>query len=108
MVDYLQKKKSFELSKAKIRFKYGDKTGELIMLEKNAFLIDDINAKDKEISKATLTEDGSLLHIEKVKLVDFEDAIAKEKIPKEITLKEKLFSQLKSRYGKNVELLVNY
>src|SRR3989344_5171068 len=108
MVDYLQKKKSFELSKAKIRFKYGDKTGELIMLEKEAFLIDDINAKDKEISKATLTEDGSLLHIEKVKLVDFEDAIAKEKIPKEIMIKEKIFSQLKSRYGKNVELLVNY
>ena len=108
MVDYLQKKKSFELSKAKIRFKYGDKTGELIMLEKEAFLIDDINAKDKEISKATLTEDGSLLHIEKVKLADFEDAIAKEKIPKEIMIKEKIFSQLKSRYGKNVELLVNY
>ena len=78
------------------------------MLEKEAFLIDDINAKDKEISKATLTEDGSLLHIEKVKLVDFEDAIAKEKIPKEIMIKEKIFSQLKSRYGKNVELLVNY
>jgi len=108
MIEYLQRKRGIELEKAKIRIKYGDKFGEVFLLGDKAFIINDIDAEKKEISKAKILPNGGLGKIEKSKLEELEKNIAESKIPKKVFIKEKIFEDLKSLFGKDVEVLVNY
>src|SRR3990167_1457873 len=41
LLEYVQRKRGYEFERAKLRFKYGDKYGEAILLDKVAFLVDD-------------------------------------------------------------------
>ena len=54
MVEHIQRKRGRELEKAKIRVKHGDAYGEVILLEKEAFIIHDVDAQEREITKAAL------------------------------------------------------
>ena len=55
LVEFVQRKRGRELERAKIKVKYGEKYGEVILLEDHAFIIHDIDAKEKEISKAKIS-----------------------------------------------------
>lgn len=108
LIDYIQRKRGFEIEKAKIKFKYGDKFGEAILLEKQAFIITDVDAEEKEVQKASIKEDGGLGEIQKSSLEELEKAIAEVKMPKKVFIKEKTFESLKKLFGKDVEILINY
>ncbi|HLC88774.1 MAG TPA: nucleotidyltransferase domain-containing protein, partial [Candidatus Nanoarchaeia archaeon] len=60
MVEYMQRKRGRELERAKIKVKHGDKYGEVVLLDKVAFVIFDIDAKEKKIEKTVINPDGSL------------------------------------------------
>jgi len=107
MVEYIQRKRGAELERAKIRFKYGDKFGELFLLGNDAFIIDDIDAKQKTIAKAAV-KDGSLINIKKSNIVELEKAITGSKIPKHVFISEAIFEDLRKLYGKDVKISVNY
>ena len=107
MVEYIQRKRGAELERAKIRFKYGDKFGELFLLGNDAFIIDDIDAKQKSIAKAAI-KDGSLINIRKSNIVELEKAITASKIPKHVFISEAIFEDLRKLYGKDVKISVNY
>ena len=108
VVEYTQRKRGFELERAKIRVKYGDKYGEVVLLDDWAFIIHDLDAKEKEVSKAPLNKDGSLGTIRGSNLEELDQHAAKAKIPKKAFVKEPIFDNLKEIFGKNVEVLVNY
>ncbi len=108
MVEHLQRKRGRELERTKIRVKYGDKYGEVLLLEKEAYITYDIDAEKKEISKAVVKEDGSLENLKKSSLEELEKAIANVKIPSKVFIKEKIFENLKKIFGKDVEILVSY
>lgn len=108
VVDYVQRKRGFELERAKIRFKYGDRFGEVILLDKIAYLINDIDAQEKEVSKADIKADGSLGKVDKSSMEEFEKEIMKIQIPNKVFIKEKIFESLKNLFGKDIEILVNY
>ena len=108
LVEYLQRKRGRELERAKIRVKHGNKYGEVILLGKEAFIIQDIDKEEKELSKAKIKEDGSLGTTQKSSLVELEKALAKVEIPPKVFIKEPIFEDLKSIFGKDVEILVNY
>ncbi len=108
LVEYIQRKKGYELDRAKIRFRYGDKFGEAILLEKVAFIINDIDSQEKEITKAVVKDDGSLIGLEKSSLEEFEKEIMKIEMPKKVFIKEKIFESLRNLFGKDVEVLLNY
>jgi len=107
-MDYIQRKRGYELERAKIRFKYGDKFGEVTLLDDIAFIIKDLDAKEKEVQKAKITKDGSLTSVEKSNLAEYDDKITKVKLPGRVFIKEKTFESLKSLFGKDIEILVNY
>jgi predicted nucleotidyltransferase/uncharacterized protein (UPF0332 family) len=107
MVEYIQRKRGRELERAKIRVKHGKRYGEVILLDDSAFIIHDIDKEEKEISKAQISEDGSLTSIKESSLEEFEKALSKiEKIPKAF-IKGAIFSNLEEIFGKDVEVLIN-
>ncbi|MFH1591889.1 MAG: hypothetical protein ABIB47_00785 [Candidatus Woesearchaeota archaeon] len=108
MLDYIQRKRGLELERAKIRFKHGDDTfGELYLLEDHAFIINNIDAKEKEVAKAKVV-DGKLTNIKNSSLIELEEAITKKRIPKHVFIHENIFEDLKKLYGKGIKISVNY
>ncbi|MFH1505978.1 MAG: nucleotidyltransferase domain-containing protein [archaeon] len=108
IVEYIQRKRGRELEKTKIRVKHGSKFGEVILLGKEAFIIHDIDNEDKDITKARIAEDGSIKNIQKSSLEELEKALTAIEIPAKVFIKQPIFEDLKSIFGKDVEILINY
>ncbi|MEK6856574.1 MAG: hypothetical protein AABX49_01020, partial [Nanoarchaeota archaeon] len=98
LIDYIQFRRAKELDKITIRVRYNNKFGEVMMFEDAAFIIEDSAKKDK-IGKGKVGKDGSIIGIEQSNLEEFENFIAKEKIPKNVFVKEKTFESLKNIFG---------
>jgi predicted nucleotidyltransferase/uncharacterized protein (UPF0332 family) len=108
MVEHIQRKRGRELERARIRVKHGNKFGEVLLLDKEAFIIHDIDAQEREITKAPLKKDGSLGTVNASNLEEMEKALANLKIPHKAFIKEPIFEDMKEIFGKDVEILVNY
>ncbi len=108
LVEYLQRKRGRELERAKIKIKYGEKYGEVILFEKVAFVLRDVDAKDQVIEKAVLNPDGSLGTLQPATLEELEKELAKLKFPPRVFIKEAIFEDLKTIFGKHVEVLMGY
>ena len=107
-VEHIQRKRSRDLDRLKIRVKHGEKFGEVIMLGKEAFVIYDIDNEEKEISRARVNESGNLENIEKSSLEELEKVISSVEFPMKMSLKEGIFEDLKKIFGKEMEILMNY
>ena len=105
MLEYIQRRKSVDLERAKIRIKYGDKFADIFVFEEEMFMIMDIAAKEKEIQKATITKDGKLTDIKKTNLIELEGHLAK-KIPRRTFIKDAVIKSLKELFGKDIEIQI--
>ena len=108
LVEYMQRKRGRELERAKIRVKHGSRYGEIILLDKDAFIIHDIDHEEKEISRARIKEDGSLGTVQKSSMEELEKALVTVEIPAKVFIKQPMFENLKNIFGKDVEILINY
>ncbi len=108
LVEHMQRKRGHELERLKVRVKYGNKFGEIILIGDNAFINSDLDNEQKEISKAKINPDGSLGSVNKSSLEELESAIAKLDNFQKTTLKKPIFEDLKRVFGEDVEILVNY
>ncbi len=108
IVEYMQRKRGRELERTKIRVKHGSRYGEVLLLDKEAFIIHDIDSDEKEISKAQIKEDGSLGTSNRSNLEELEKALAKIEIPPKVFIKQPIFDDLKNIFGKDVEILMNF
>ncbi len=108
LVEYMQRKRGKEIERAKIRVKHGNRYGEVLLLGEQAFIIHDIDKEEKEISKAKVTKEGGIGTVSRTTLEEMEKILAKVQIPPKVFIKEKIFEDLKSIFGKDVEVLVNY
>ena len=107
VVEYIQRKRSQELAKTRLRVKYGEKFGELTLLGDTAFVVKDLDSEDRELEKAKLNPDGSLGTLEKSNYEELEQALAKVKIPAKAFIREKTFESLRKVFGREVEVLVS-
>jgi predicted nucleotidyltransferase/uncharacterized protein (UPF0332 family) len=108
LVEYMQRKRGYELERTKIRVKHGNKFGEVMMLGDVAFIIQDLDQEQKDISKAKINPDGSLGATEPTSLEEMEKAIAEVQVPEKAFIKAPIFDNLKKIFGKDVEILVKY
>ncbi len=108
LIEYMQRKRGRELERARIKLKHGEKYGEVILFEKVAFVIHDIDAKDQRIEKAILKPDGSLGPLQESSLGEMEKELAAMKFPAKVFIKEPIFEDLKNIFGRDVEVLLNY
>ena len=107
LLDYLQRRKFREIDRITLRIKSNDKFSEVIILEDNAFIIDDIKRRDI-IGVAKINKDGSLGEVKKSSAKEFEETLDKKKIEKNVFVKEPLFESLKKLFGKDMEILIGY
>jgi len=108
LVEYMQRKRGKEIERAKIKVKYGEKYGEVILLEKDAFIIHDVDAEKPKVSKASIKPDGGLGVSEESSLEKMEKAISGSQIPPRVFIKEPIFEKLREIFGKDVEVLMRY
>ncbi|PIN74042.1 hypothetical protein COV20_02945 [Candidatus Woesearchaeota archaeon CG10_big_fil_rev_8_21_14_0_10_45_16] len=108
MIEYLQRKRGKELERAKIRVKHGEKYGEVVLLDKVAFVIHDIDAKDQRIEKGKINADGSLGSLTESSIEDYEKELAKAQFPPRVFIKDAIFEDLKNIFGRDVEVLLHY
>jgi len=107
LIELIQRKRGAELEKTKFRLKYGDKFAEIMLLENVAYIIYDLDAEDKKITKAKLTKEGKLTNIEESSMEEYEDALINSKIPKKAFIKHAIFDDLKKLFGNDIEILIN-
>jgi len=108
MVEHIQRRRGRELERTKIRVKHGNRYGEIILLDKIAYIIHDIDHEEKEVSKAPINPDGSLGTPKRCGLEELEKALAAIEMPPKAFIKEPIFEDLKNIFGKDVEVLINY
>lgn len=108
LVEYLQRKRGREIERAKIRVKHGEKFGEVLLLDNVAYIIHDVENEEKTINKAEIMPDGRLGRMQESNLEELEKAVANLTIPPRVFIKETIFDDLKSLFGKNVEVQLNY
>ncbi len=108
MVEYLQRKRGRALERAKIRVKYGETYGEVILLDTVAYIIFDIDAKEKRLERAKINKDGSLGTLETTSYEEFEKDIVAMKAPARAFIKEPIFENFKEIFGRDVEVLMHY
>src|SRR3989344_3292308 len=60
LIEYLQRKRGKELERAKIRIKHGEKYGEVLLLDSEAFIVYDTDAEKPTVTKAPIRPDGGL------------------------------------------------
>jgi predicted nucleotidyltransferase len=107
LVEHLQRSRGRELEKARIRFKYGQKFGEALLLGDVAFITHDVDAEQKRISKAVLKPDGSLGPLQDSNHDELEAALAKVTLPIRVFIKAPIFGDLKKLFGGDVEIMVS-
>lgn len=87
--------------------KFGEKFGEVLVLDTQAYVNLDLDAKDKTLQRAELNKDGSIGALTACSLDEFEAAIAHAKMPPRVFIKESTFESLKKIFGRDVEILVS-
>jgi len=107
MVDFIQKSRGVEIERAKIKFKAGDKFGEVLLLDNVVFITSDLEKKDN-VQKASLGKKGEIGALKKSSLIEMEKHLVEIKIPERVFIKEKTFSDLRKLFGKDIEILVTY
>jgi uncharacterized protein (UPF0332 family) len=107
IAEFIQRKREFELERVRVRIKYGNKYGDVYIFSNDAFIIEDIDAKEKVVSKANIKE-GRLKDINKSSMEDFEKFTKNVKIHAKLFIKEKLIEDLKGIFGKDIEIMVGY
>jgi len=108
LIEYLQRKRGKELERAKIRIKHGEKYGEVLLLDSEAFIVYDTDAEKPTVTKAPLRPDGGLGATKESSLEEMEKAIAAKPLPQRVFIKEPIFEKLRELFGKDVEVLMNH
>jgi uncharacterized protein (UPF0332 family)/predicted nucleotidyltransferase len=108
LVEYMQRKRGKALERAKIKVKHGNTYGEVTLLDDVAFIIKDIDEKEKRVQKAVIQKDGSFGPLEESSWEEFEHHLARTKFPRHVFIKEAVFDSIKDIFGRDVEVLVNY
>ncbi|PIN74740.1 hypothetical protein COV18_05970 [Candidatus Woesearchaeota archaeon CG10_big_fil_rev_8_21_14_0_10_37_12] len=104
LVDYTQRKRVRAFERSKIKVKHGNKYGEIVLLGDSAFIITDMDAKERVVEEAPVKEDGSFGTAKKIKPEEFEEAMTKLS-PRKVTLTSNLFESITKIFGKDCEVL---
>ena len=106
LVEHIQRKRSRELDRSRLRLKYGEKYAELTMLENTVFIISDIESEQKEFNRAELSADGRIHTVGKSTVEEMEHVLATAKVPPKVFIKETTFEDLKKIFGADVQIML--
>ena len=105
--EFIQRKREFELERVRVRVKYDNKYGDVYIFGDKAFIVEDIDAKEKAVKKADI-KDGRLKDVSKSSMEEFDKFKKTAKIHAKVFIKDKLINDLKGIFGKDLEIMVGY
>ncbi|MDD9953117.1 MAG: nucleotidyltransferase domain-containing protein [Candidatus Woesearchaeota archaeon] len=105
LVEHVQRVRAKEFESHRIRIKHGEKLGEVVLLEKEAFITMDIDAPERQIIRATLNKNGSFKSTKDATLEEYEKVLAKD-MPRAAPISAPLLGSLESFFGKRMEILL--
>jgi len=103
---HAQTERGKEIGRAKIRVKYGDQFGDIYLLDKEIYMVGDIDSQTKVVSKARMLPSGNLGTVKPSSMEELDKILTTAKIPPRVFIKEALFEDLKKIFGKDVEVLI--
>lgn len=106
LVEHVQRARSRELDRVRLRVKHGERIGEVLLLGDAAFITPDLDTPEKQVLKARLNAKGGLHGIESSTLEEFERALASDHIPKRAALRQQTVEDLRTVFGGDVEILL--
>jgi len=104
MMSVLDRKRVEKYSKFKIPFNYGKKQGELVLLEKVAFVVKD-TSKREEVFIGQISKDGMMVNVKKSNVNEFEKYLKDVKLPHNRLIKPQFFEAVKDIVGEEIELI---
>ncbi len=104
LVEYIQRKQSHELERVKIRVKYNENYGEIIILGDKAFIVEDSEA-GKRIQKADFKE-NRLVNIKQSSIEELEAALVNFRPTKPIALTKSLIDDILALFSEDAEILL--
>ncbi len=104
LVEYMERKRSKELEKAKFRVKHGDCFGEVIVLGRVAFIVKE-SGEGREVLRAELSPQGSIEEVSQSSQEQLDEALSSF-TAKEVYLKEAFVKDLEKVFGKDFEILL--
>lgn len=107
LIELVQRERGRELAKTKFHVKYGEKFGEIVLLEDKAFVIKDVDAEEKIVEVAEV-KNGQFGSLKKSSFEALEKAVAETKIPRKVFIHERVFESLKGIFGKDVQIMVHH
>ncbi len=105
LLEHEQRVKSREIESARIRVKHGDKQGEIVLFEKKAFVIKDLENPVQSIYKADFSG-KELKNIKQSNTEELEKAITSEKLADNKVLTKNFFNSLGKVFGEGYELIM--
>jgi len=108
VVEYIQRTRARELESSKIRIKYGDKIGELLVLNDAVFVISNLESPEQEIRKGKISEKGVVSGLSASNVEDLESALADSKNLRKVFINESLYNSIKQIFGDKAELIIGY
>lgn len=106
MVEFIQRKKLNEIDNLKIKVKYEDKKGEVILLENKILITKDINSDNKELFVAEVNDKGKIGIAKKIKAEEMEKEFKEIKSKSKLSVDQKLFDALCEIFGKDMEIIL--
>jgi predicted nucleotidyltransferase/uncharacterized protein (UPF0332 family) len=103
--DYKQMKATKNLDKSRIKLKYGNKFGEVLILEKNAFIIKEGKGNNKDIQIANFKK-GKFSELKPSSYEDMDEVLTKQKPTQKLQVNKKMINQLEKIFSKDVEILL--
>jgi len=107
LIEFIQRRRGQELEKTRIKVKYGDSFGEVILLGDYAYVVEGLDNEEKKVSKAKIIASGSLSKREEISFEEFEEVLVSSPIPPKTFIKSNLFDDLRVIFGSDVEILIN-
>jgi len=107
IIEFIQRTRFRELERAKVRFKHGNKIGEMIILGEKGFIIDNIEERDKLVYQVKIDNKMNIKEMKQSTTEEMDKVIADTMLPAKIFINERIFESLKKNFG-DIEILINY
>ncbi len=106
-VEFIQRKQGEDISRSRVRVKYGDLFGEVFLLDTEVFIVQDLdNVQGRRITKTTLSKQGRFQAVKESSQEELEEALQSAKSPANVYLHKDLFEDIQSIFGKDAHILL--
>ena len=103
LVDYMQRTRARDLDRLKIKIKNNKVLGEIILLQKEVFIVQETD-KIKKIYKATVKTDGTFENLKEITVEEMDKTIDGLEILPKVAVKLGLFESLKKIFGDDYDI----